>query len=300
MSESKANITIPVDLTNPGQFFACCGLLELASRIDPNALGWFSGLRFCLETAATDVLAQFFKCAVSVETSAPIGSGADSDDEEDDDSDETISAVDPHRGRTFPMTLGAPFHLRLDWWTTEEAQAQKLKLWTAGQRVTDLLLGHHKKKTKKQKSQPDEVVHVYIPSTREHFAKVVAEYPGDWLRTARPIESPGAFSFDSRLSRNNALDLGHFTRKTLAFSPATDVLCLIGLQRCRPLMIDVWSRNRYFTWTTPLPAIAAPATVVGMFSLPSTTCFEFPIKYRDAKKRYKLFGHAQPARRIHV
>ncbi len=30
---NKANITIPVDLTNPGQLFACCGLLELADRL---------------------------------------------------------------------------------------------------------------------------------------------------------------------------------------------------------------------------------------------------------------------------
>jgi hypothetical protein len=76
------------------------------------------------------------------------------------------------------MTLGHPFHLRLDWWTTEEAQAQKLKLWTAGQRVTDLLLGHHKQKKKKRKGRPDELIQVYTPSTREHFANVVAKYPG--------------------------------------------------------------------------------------------------------------------------
>ncbi len=33
MSAKNANIAIPVDLTNPGQFFACCGLLELADRL---------------------------------------------------------------------------------------------------------------------------------------------------------------------------------------------------------------------------------------------------------------------------
>ena len=34
-------IQIPVDLTNPGQFFACCGLLELADRLWPGTEGWF-------------------------------------------------------------------------------------------------------------------------------------------------------------------------------------------------------------------------------------------------------------------
>jgi len=29
------SITVTVDVTNPGQFFACCGLLELADRLWP-------------------------------------------------------------------------------------------------------------------------------------------------------------------------------------------------------------------------------------------------------------------------
>ena len=42
MSDTKPNITVNVDVTNPGQFFACCGLLELADRLWPGAEGWFS------------------------------------------------------------------------------------------------------------------------------------------------------------------------------------------------------------------------------------------------------------------
>jgi len=41
MKKIEPNIQIPVDLTNPGQFFACCGLLELADRLWPSAEGWF-------------------------------------------------------------------------------------------------------------------------------------------------------------------------------------------------------------------------------------------------------------------
>lgn len=299
MPNPTPNITVPVDLTNPGQFFACCGLLELASRIDPNTVGWFDGLVFHLETTANDVLEQFFRCDIKVQTAASGNADAD-DDANDEDADDADVAINPHRGRAFPMTLGHPFQLALDWWKTKEAQAQKLKLWTAGQRVTDLMLGHHKQKRKKRKGQPDELIRVYTPSTREHFASVVADHPDDWLRQAYPIDSPGAFSFDSRLSRNNALDLGHFTKKTLAFSPATDVLCLVAFQRFRPLMVEVWNRNRYFTWDCPLPVQVASAAAIGILPLPSVKCFEFPIKYRDSKKRYKLFGHAQPARRHHV
>ncbi len=45
---SEPNIKIPVDVTNPGQFLACCGLLELASRLDEQGEGWFGDRRFQL------------------------------------------------------------------------------------------------------------------------------------------------------------------------------------------------------------------------------------------------------------
>ena len=43
-------IRITVDPTNPGQFFACCGLLELADRLWPGAEGWFEtdDREFCI------------------------------------------------------------------------------------------------------------------------------------------------------------------------------------------------------------------------------------------------------------
>ena len=42
------SIRVTVDPTNPGQFFACCGLLELADRLWPGAEGWFEGREFCI------------------------------------------------------------------------------------------------------------------------------------------------------------------------------------------------------------------------------------------------------------
>ena len=50
MKKIEPNIQIPVDLTNPGQFFACCGLLELADRLWPGAEGWFEKRLFCIHT----------------------------------------------------------------------------------------------------------------------------------------------------------------------------------------------------------------------------------------------------------
>ena len=41
MSKPEPSIRVNVDVTNPGQFFACRGLLELADRLWPGAEGWF-------------------------------------------------------------------------------------------------------------------------------------------------------------------------------------------------------------------------------------------------------------------
>src|SRR5882672_10552493 len=46
-------IRINVDLSNPGQFFACCGLLELADRMWPGAEAWFDTTIFNLRTDGT-------------------------------------------------------------------------------------------------------------------------------------------------------------------------------------------------------------------------------------------------------
>lgn len=48
MSLPQSTIKVAVDLHNPGQFFACCGLLELAHRLWPGAEGWFDSGMFQL------------------------------------------------------------------------------------------------------------------------------------------------------------------------------------------------------------------------------------------------------------
>src|SRR6266446_4280053 len=49
MNTPNPAIRIAVDPTNPGQFFACCGLLELADRLWQGAEGWFEGQQFWLQ-----------------------------------------------------------------------------------------------------------------------------------------------------------------------------------------------------------------------------------------------------------
>src|SRR5207248_3084201 len=48
LTNPAPNIRVKVDPANPGQFFACCGLLELADRIWTGAEGWFDSEMFCV------------------------------------------------------------------------------------------------------------------------------------------------------------------------------------------------------------------------------------------------------------
>jgi CRISPR-associated protein Csb3 len=65
-------IRVSVDPTNPGQFFACCGLLELADRLWPDSEGGFEAGGFCLWPKATngnasaeELLNQLVGCALT-------------------------------------------------------------------------------------------------------------------------------------------------------------------------------------------------------------------------------------------
>ena len=46
-----ASFRVHVDPTNPGQFFACCALLEFSGRLDPDAQGWFEDGDFCVSSS---------------------------------------------------------------------------------------------------------------------------------------------------------------------------------------------------------------------------------------------------------
>lgn len=53
MNNPEPSICVNVDPTNPGQFFACCGLLELADRLWDGAEGWFRDGKFNIACGGT-------------------------------------------------------------------------------------------------------------------------------------------------------------------------------------------------------------------------------------------------------
>lgn len=113
---STPSISIPVDLTNPGQFFACCGLLELADRLSGPAEGWFEAKQFMVRTKSS-------LCdLVHALRRAMIGTG--------------ISAAQDEREE--PVILESTFSLRIDWFRDDYSGGSRFKTWAGRQSVLEI------------------------------------------------------------------------------------------------------------------------------------------------------------------
>ena len=62
----REEIALQVDPANPGQYFACCGLLELAHRMRPGAEAWFADGHFMLRglDSAAQLLNALLECEI--------------------------------------------------------------------------------------------------------------------------------------------------------------------------------------------------------------------------------------------
>ena len=116
---SNPTHSVPVDVTNPGQFYACCGLLELATALHPGReiTGHFAGGAFALSVPPTEVLGRLAADPLEVvplpEGSARIRGGA-------------AHKVAPLR------VCGV---LTLDWWLDESSA--DFKTWAGGMVAPD-------------------------------------------------------------------------------------------------------------------------------------------------------------------
>lgn len=133
MNHPTPNITIPVDLTNPGQFFACCGLLELADRLWPGAEGWFESKQFCIVTedrssSRSDLLAAARTLEIWVDGTPddPFNDSADDDSGESDKEPE----LRPFELRSVDHNV----QVYLDWWSEKP-----LKPWAGSMKERVIL-----------------------------------------------------------------------------------------------------------------------------------------------------------------
>ena len=285
-------IRIRVDPTNPGQFFACCGLLELADRLWSGADGWFDErndsffLRSRSGARALDgsLLVQLARCVITnAMTSAQLARrdelAAMHKREREADADlEAEKKVLDALWREAPVLLHGSFDLRVDWFLDDRAGGSLLKTWAGQQSVLDIARG------------------MKAPISDQGWAATPSE---DWL-----FLSTGGdclpFNFDSALGglgadRDVGFSLDPLKEIRVRTRPVVEFAAFVGLQRFRPLKIEKENRFQFSLWYSPLPPCIATAAATGVLDSIKLRTFEFRLLYRT--KYLKSFLPANPVER---
>lgn len=258
MKTPEPTIRVNVDVTNPGQFFACCGLLELADRLWPGAEGWFEGDdSFAINCGGTlSQLVQQF-------------------------SQTPLIQLDPGSDTSSPIQIGSPFNLRLDWWHDTRSGGKELKVWAGTMESVRIA-----KAMQSVLNDPE------IQTANVLFEGRVAYDVGNPSKKVEPYyfdaqRGPNAHSRDVGFSAN-ALGL------TTTAAPAVEIFCLVGLQRCLPAKTSKPRVFDFFTWNRPVHTHLLPVVVSGFVPGLRGTGYRFENWYRTGQKKHKAFLPAIP------
>lgn len=277
MSAPESTIRINVDVSNPGQFFACCGLLELADRLWPGAEGCFEGYpmtgKFCIGVPNSDgslkaLLEAACKCEFDV---------GNDDDEETNDDEEKAGPVDP-------IIIRSPVEMVLDWWSDKS-----IKPW-AGSMKDRLILRAMLRAIPPEATDPLNIQQAVSDTAADMTS---ASTKG---RKKKPKKRE-PFYFDSRRgSKSHPLDSGwspdtHKMEHKCA--PAVEALCFLGLQRCRPMPTERFNTSRYTVWREHLPVDVIAPVVSGIVPVPRSVTYEFTNFFRTGERKHKAFGEAK-------
>ena len=257
MSASPATIRINVDVTNPGQFFACCGLLELASRMSAEAHGWFDTGHFNI--SGGPALAELIATVTAAK----------------------LTQTDPEDTTASPILIEKPFALRLDWWKSGDRTASDLKVWAGT--MESLRIARAMQHTMKAPAYASENL---------LNCGMVAYDADDPETKVEPFyfdarRGPNAHSRDVGFSPNDL-------KLTTIASPAVEFLCFIGLQRVRPVSAGKPRLFDYHVWSQALPALLAPVAAAGLLGSSATRGFRFESWFRTGQRKHKAFLTAKP------
>ena len=285
MTLPEATIRIAVDLTNPGQFFACCGLLELADRLSPGAEGWFEDEAFCIACGAdlSDVLDALSDCRMTnTMTEVQHSRFREITAMSVKMRKSTFGIEDEYKVldkllREAHIVLHRPFCITISWFSDNYAGGSRFKTWAGRQSVLDI-------------------------ATSMKDALKESVWRNERCLEYSVTECGLPFNFDSDLGgQGGAIDIGFsfdqlagnaLTRIESRARPALELLSFIGLQRFRPQEVQGENRFLYTAWNQPLPiSVAMPATC-GVLPIAGVSRFEFRLLYRT--KYLKSFLPAIP------
>lgn len=288
-----AEASIPIDLFNPGQVFACLGFMEAADILLGDVEGGFDWseegpVRFHLGAPGDQnpfAVVLRFLCEAEVVPYAPIGyrdslSRRKGTDSWDDSTDGRVL----DRSETFPSATGdrmaLPIELRvgelpsvgMSHWADGSGR-NDFKLYAGNRSAAGIaiaMLGGTRGKPKKGQGVGNVKTHGIDSLWRKH---------GDTL-AARPFDSlvvmGGSFNLDPR-GAWTAIDAGYSPNKqkhAVAASPVVELLAALGLEHARPHE----TKDRevgYGAWGWRLPLILARHAISGAIAGVPTRRFRF-------------------------
>lgn len=253
----EPTISIPVDLYNPGQFFACCGLLELAHQLayqEKDArqpAGWFENTnktpsRFSIRAISKGVpvdIAQLIKPLKECEISTT-----------NEDSKEG------------PVLLGKPFNLTIDW-RPPFPQNSLVKTFAGQQNIFKIV----------------QALQNALPVICDN---ALLNYRGtvDKSVTAFSVERA-----EDSIDAGFSMDV-HKDRLFREPPVILEFLTLIGTQRFCPQKGQNHLSRIYYAWRDPLPAPLAAIAASQYMAAVSARGFKFQMYKRDPDGRYKGFA----------
>jgi CRISPR-associated protein Csx14 len=258
MNTLTPTIRVNVDSTNPGQFFACCGLLELADRLWCGAQGWFEPGEFLIWAGGG--LAELVRTITEVELIQL------------DRDDDTGSAIE----------IGLPSRrMRLDWWHDDYAGGKELKVWAGTMESVRIARAMLRAMRDERFGGPD-LFNIGL----------IAYDPDDAKKKVEP------FYFDARRGPNaHSRDVGfspNDLQMTTTASPAVEFFCLVGLQRCLPAKTDHRRIFQYYTWAIPIQPQLGQIATCGLLPNVGRIGYRFENWYRTGQKKHKAFRSASP------
>lgn len=267
MSEPK--ITIAVDVTNPGQFFACCGLLELADRLWPGAEAWFTEGQFHIACEGTlrKLLQSLAEASVNSSMTASqlkrLGTLQSLEKRRRTPNIEIEMSDLRNRWRLERLHLSKPFDLWMDWWRDNSGDRTDLKTWAAKVQVLGMVQAFH---SLIPSLQFDEGT-ISECLTKSVRADVLPFYFDSDAGAQGSAQDAGFSLYDLR-----TVIKGHSPKR-----PLIELGSFISFQRFRPLEVPETDRYRFATWDYPLPIAAASAVAVSAVEVPGSRPYEFQL-----------------------
>jgi CRISPR-associated protein Csb3 len=293
MSEVTPSITVDVDPTNPGQFFACCGLLELAHRLWPGSEGWFSNdntafniaipsnLMDCqpgCDSALRQIIESLAVCRLESSLGdyglQRLGSLLSAEKQ-------FLTAVDlaekeqlQAAWRVESIFLGEPFNVAVNWWWDKISGITLLKTWAAKQLVIEI-------------ARPLQAAIRAMVIEDGNLKKILS-------LTSQCNGLPFYFDSDNQAQsrpRDYGVSVVNF-KKAPTDRPFVELLTFIALQRFRPSRKVNTKSIQYAVWHQPLASSVASAVTSGCLELNSIDRFQFKMLYRT--EYMKAFLQSDP------